>query len=138
MDKITIDAPPPVDDHFLPSTTTLPVAPQVEHVIVLVDGGCVQEIFDDNANPVDYSVIDQDCLEGGQCPTCWEYTEAKAENRKVELRNWLRKLANKLFKTEYYIYADTYDWCPNCEINWDDPPPIEVQIKAVKEDRGSI
>ncbi len=127
-----VDAPLP-EDGFLTSTDTLKASPLVEEVIVLVDGGCVQGVYDSEARMIHYSVIDQDCLEGGQCPTCWEYYELKPKNCKVAVRNWLRKIANKLFKTSLYIYADTYDWCPNCEINWDDPPPIEVQIQKVQE-----
>lgn len=133
---VTVDAPPPVDD-LLRVSASDSIPPQVEHVIVVVDGGCVQEVFDDNANPVDYSIIDQDGLEGGQCPTCWEYTEMKAESHKVAIRNWLRKIVNKLFNTQYYVYADTYDWCPKCKVNWDDPPPYKVQVQKAKEARAS-
>lgn len=134
-DFVQTDAPPPVDD-LLRVSASDSISPQVEHVIVVVDGGCVQEVFDDNSNPVEYSVIDQDCLEGGQCPTCWEYIEAKPKNRKAAIRNWLRRIANKLFKTSLYIYADTYDWCPKCEVDWDDPPPFEIQVQKIQESRG--
>lgn len=136
MEKITTDAPPPVND-LLRVSASGSVSPPVERVVVFVDSGCVQNVFSGETE-IDYSIVDYDAQEGGDCPICWDFTELRPKNNKVRVRNWLIRLANKFMKHRYE-YEDTYIWCPKCKVNWDDPPTIETQVKlAIQESRGSI
>lgn len=133
-DFVQTDAPPPVDD-LLRVSASDSISPQVEHVIVFVDGGCVQNVFNGEIE-IDYSIVDYDCQEGGECPICWKFTDMRPKNNKIRVRNWLIRLANKFMKHRYE-YEGTYTWCPKCEVNWDDPPTIETQVKlAIQESRG--
>lgn len=101
----------------------------MKYAVVFVEGGCVQDI----AGVDNYSIVDYDCLEGGECPICREFTTTKFKNTRAYIRSWLVKFLNKHLTKQRYAYKDTFTWCSECEVNWDQPPEQDVQIELARK-----
>lgn len=74
----------------------------MDEVIVFVRGGAVEDVIGTD----DYSIVDYDNLEGGECPICGGDTEIED----IEI-------------------GDSY--CPECKLNWSDYPSQEEIAEAV-------
>jgi hypothetical protein len=137
MERITTDAPPPVETDSVQVSATPSIPPPVEWVIITIDGGCISEVFNGKTgDQIYFASIDYDVEESGMCPTCYDEYELRPKSFKVAVRNWLFKQFNKYLgkrlDRHHYEYADTYAWCPKCKVNWDDPPTLEGQIKIIQ------
>jgi hypothetical protein len=70
-------------------------------VIVELNGGLVNEVYDELGEPVEYRVVDHDAWEGGECPFC---RSERIENVGGEIEDTSR----------YTIITGGYTVCLDC------------------------